>query len=66
MVHNEVYAKKIELIDYGLENIIYAVTQVWYRKDDFKKIYIKLVNSMPSRIKMIINAMGGHIEYKQA
>ena len=43
--------------------MISAVIQVWFHDDELKGSCQNLVNSMPTRVKGVINAKGGHILY---
>ena len=43
--------------------LIEAVIQIWFHDEELKKMCTALVNSMPNRIKDVLNAKGGHIKY---
>lgn len=43
--------------------MIEAVIQVWYRDERISENCQKLVESMPKRVKAVIEAKGGHISY---
>ena len=45
------------------EKLIQALIQVWYKDAQILKDCSKLVDSMPKRIKMLLNNRGGHIMY---
>ena len=45
------------------EKLIQALIQVWYKDPQILKDCSKLVDSMPKRIKMLLNNRGGHIMY---
>ena len=45
------------------EKLIQALIQVWYKDPQSLKDCSKLVDSMPKRIKMLLNNRGGHIMY---
>ena len=45
-----------------MEKLFKAIIQVWYH-DDIKKICPNQADAMPDRVKMLINAKGGHIGY---
>ena len=43
--------------------LINAVIQVWFHDENFKNMCPKIVDSMPNRVKLVIEAKGGHISY---
>ena len=43
------------------EKLFQALIQVWYKEPQIFKDCLKLVDSMPKRIKMLLNNRGGHI-----
>ena len=45
------------------KKLIQALIQVWYKDPQILKDCSKLVDSMPKRIKMLLNNRGGHIMY---
>ena len=45
------------------QKLIEAVIQVRYHDDELNKISPKLVKSMPDRVKLVLKARGGHIDY---
>ena len=45
------------------EKLIQHLIQAWYKNPQILKDCSKLVDSMPKRIKMLLNNRGGHIMY---
>ena len=45
------------------EKLIQNLIQLWYKDHQILKDCLKLVDSMPKRIKMLFNYRGGHIMY---
>ena len=43
--------------------LIEAIMRIWYHNDEVQNIFSTLVDSMPRRISMIVNAKGEHIKY---
>jgi len=43
--------------------LIEGIIQIWYHDEELKNFCSKLVDSMPTRVAMIIKAKGGHITY---
>lgn len=45
------------------EKLICAVIQVWYHDPEIQAMCQKLVDSMPTRVAMLLKAKGGHTKY---
>ena len=43
--------------------LIEGIIQIWYHDEELQNLCSKLVDSMPIRVAMLINAKGGHIIY---
>ena len=46
-----------------MRKLIAAVNKVWYHGDELNKLYPKLLDSMPDRVKLVIEARGGLFDY---
>ena len=43
--------------------LIAAIMQIWHHDEEFQNICPNFVDSMPTRISLLIKAKGGHIKY---
>ena len=43
--------------------LVKAIIRIWCHDDEVQNIRSTVVDSMPTRISMLINAKGGHIKY---
>jgi len=59
------YKKRLQRYDCTTKSKLKEwIIQIWYHDEELQNLCSNLVNSMPTRVAMLINAKGGHIIIK--